>query len=47
MKLLISLIKKDFLLVKKNNLALLLFSIVMPILLSLKTPRFQTDGFIL
>lgn len=43
----ISLIKKDFLLIKRYNIIMLLFTVVAPIIISQRTPAFQSNGFIL
>lgn len=47
MRQLIGLVKKDFLLIKKYNIVMLLFSIIAPIFISLRTPEFQSNGFVL
>lgn len=47
MKQLLGLIKKDFLLIKKYNIVMLLFSIILPVFISVRTPEFQENGFIL
>lgn len=47
MKPLINLIKKDFLLIKKYLIVMLVFSIIAPIIISARTPELQTNGLIL
>lgn len=47
MKPLINLVKKDFLLVKKYNIIMLVFSIIAPTFISVRTPEFQANSFIL
>ena len=47
MRSLINLVIKDFLLIKKYNMIMLLFTIVVPIFISYNTPEFQDNGMIL
>lgn len=44
---LVNLVRKDFLLIKKHIALILLFSTIAPIFISIRTPEFQANGFIL